>query len=207
VKAIKKNGRKIEVVKMKYLTSKTWFDYASTSKYESWMAAINPIVNSINTLQKTEELYTPYRATFCMPKISDYSYTKVQAINKSNNTRYDAMETVITFANGDKVTVSCPIEEANQYTGFYTAIAKYAMGNSNKVNNEADYWINKLPKQKAKTEEKARRLKEQAKNIKRKKERRLKKEREDMEAKRLADKYKIKLIANKKYGVPLDFEP
>ena len=207
MKAIKKNGRKIEVVKMKYLTSKTWFDYASTSKYESWMAAINPIVNSINTLQKTEELYTPYRATFCMPKISDYSYTKVQAINKSNNTRYDAMETVITFANGDKVTVSCPIEEANQYTGFYTAIAKYAMGNSNKVNNEADYWINKLPKQKAKTEEKARRLKEQAKNIKRKKERRLKKEREDMEAKRLADKYKIKLIANKKYGVPLDFEP
>ena len=204
MKTIKKNGRKIEVVKMKYLTSKEWFDYASTSKYESWIAAINPIVNSINTLQKTEELYTPYRATFCMPKISDYSYTKVQAINKSNNTRYDAMETVITFANGDKVTVSCPIEEANQYTGFYTAIAKYAMGNSNKVNNEADYWINKLPKQ---TEEKTRRLKEQAKNIKRKKERRLQKEREDMEAKRLADKYKIKLIANKKYGVPLDFEP
>lgn len=192
---------------MKYLTSKEWFDYAPTSKYESWIAAINPIVNSINTLQKTEELYTPYRATFCMPKISDYSYTKVQAINKNNNTRYDAMETVITFANGDKVTVSCPIEEANQYTGFYTAIAKYAMGNSNKVNNEADYWINKLPKQKAKTEEKARRLKEQAKNIKHKKERRLQKEREDMEAKRLADKYKIKLIANKKYGVPLDFEP
>lgn len=192
---------------MKYLTSKEWFDYAPTGKYESWIAAINPIVNSINTLQKTEELYTPYRATFCMPKISDYSYTKVQAINKSNNTRYDAMETVITFANGDKVTVSCPIEEANQYTGFYTAIAKYAMGNSNKVNNEADYWINKLPKQKAKTKEKARRLKEQAKNIKRKKERRLQKEREDMEAKRLADKYKIKLIANKKYGVPLDFEP
>lgn len=205
---------------MKYLTSKEWFDYAPTGKYESWIAAINPIVNSINTLQKTEELYIPYRATFCMPKISDYSYTKVQAINKSNNTRYDAMETAITFANGDKVTVSCPIEEANQYTGFYTAIAKYAMGNSNKVNNEADYWINKLPKQKAKTEEKARRLKEQAKNIKRKKERRLQKEREDfvttpscnafnmaMEAKRLADKYKIKLIANKKYGVPLDFEP
>ena len=207
MKTIKKNGRKIEVVKMKYLTSKEYFDYASTSKYESWIAAINPMVNSINTLQKTEELYTPHRATFCMPKISDYSYTKVQAINKSNNTRYDAMETAITFANGDKVTVSCPIEEANQYTGFYTAIAKYAMGNSNKVNNEADYWINKLPKQKAKTEEKARRLKEQAKNIKRKKERRLQKEREDMEAKRLADKYKIKLIANKKYGVPLDFEP
>lgn len=192
---------------MKYLTSKEWFDYAPTSKYESWITAINPIVNSINTLQKTEELYTPYRATFCMPKISGYSYTKVQAINKSNNTRYDVMETVITFANGDKVTVSCPIEEANQYTGFYTAIAKYAMGNSNKVNNAADYWINKFPKQKAKTEEKARRLKEQAKNIKRKKERRLQKEREDMEAKRLADKYKIKLIANKKYGVPLDFEP
>lgn len=192
---------------MKYLTSKTWFDDVSTSKYERWVAAMSPIVNSVNTLQKTEELYTPYRATFCMPKISDYSYTKVQAINKSNNTRYDAMETVITFANGDKVTVSCPIEEANQYTGFYTAIAKYAMGNSNKVNNAADYWINKFPKQKAKTEEKARRLKEQAKNIKRKKERRLQKEREDMEAKRLADKYKIKLIANKKYGVPLDFEP
>ena len=117
-----------------------------------------PTVNSINTLQKTEELYTPYRATFCMPKISDYSYVKVQAINKNNNTRYDAMETVITFANGDKVTVSCPIEEANQYTGFYTAIAKYAMGNSNKVNNEADYWINKLPKQKAKTEAISRRV-------------------------------------------------
>jgi len=192
---------------MKYITSKEWFDCTPTSKYESWIAAMNPIVNSINTLQKTEELYTPCRTTFCIPKISDYSYTKVQAINKSNNTRYDAMETAITFANGDKVTVSCPIEEANQYTGFYTAIAKYAMGNSNKVNNEADYWINKLPKQKAKTEEKARRLKEQAKNIKRKKERRLQKEREDMEAKRLADKYKIKLIANKKYGVPLDFEP
>lgn len=192
---------------MKYLTSKEWFNYVPTGKYESWLAAMNPIVYSTNTLQKTEELYTPHRATFCIPKISDYSYTKVQAINKSNNTRYDAMETAITFANGDKVTVSCPIEEANQYTGFYTAIAKYAMGNSNKVNNEADYWINKLPKQKAKTEEKARRLKEQAKNIKRKKERRLQKEREDMEAKRLADKYKIKLIANKKYGVQLDFEP
>lgn len=191
---------------MKYLTSKTWFDDVSTSKYESWMAAMSPIVNSINTLQKTEELCTPYRVTFCIPKISDYSYTKVQAINKSNNTRYDAMETVITFANGDKVTVSCPIEEANQYTGFYTAIAKYAMGNGNKINNAADYWINKLPKQKARAEEKTRRLEEQAKNIKRKKERRLQKEREDMEAKRLADKYKIKLIANKKYGVPLDFE-
>lgn len=192
---------------MEYLTSEKWHDDATISAYVRWINAMCPTVNSINTLQKTEELYTPYRATFCMPKISDYSYTKVQAINKSNNTRYDAMETVITFANGDKVTVSCPIEEANQYTGFYTAIAKYAMGNSNKVNNEADYWINKLPKQKAKTEEKARRLKEQAKNIKRKKERRLQKEREDMEAKRLADKYKIKLIANKKYGVPLDFEP
>lgn len=35
---------------MKYLTSKEWFDYAPTGKYESWIAAINPIVNSINTL-------------------------------------------------------------------------------------------------------------------------------------------------------------
>ena len=128
---------------MKYLTSKTWFDDVSTSEYERWMAAMSPIVNSVNTLQKTEELYTPYRATFCIPKISDYSYTKVQAINKSNNTRYDAMETAITFANGDKVTVSCPIEEANQYTGFYTAIAKYAMGNSNKVNNKSHLFSKK----------------------------------------------------------------
>jgi len=155
VKITKKNGRKTEVVKMKYLTSKTWFDDVSTSKYESWMAAMSPIVNSINTLQKTEELYTPYRVTFCIPKISDYSYTKVQAINKSNNTRYDAMETAITFTNGDTVTVSCPIEEANQYMGFYIAIAKYAMGNSNKVNNAAGLLDKQISKAKSKNRRKS----------------------------------------------------
>lgn len=192
---------------MEYLTSNKWQDDATISAYVRWINAMCPTVNSINTAPKMEEAHTSFRGKSYIPNICGYSYTKTQAINKSNNTRYDAMETAITFTNGDIVTVSCPIEEANQYTGFYIAIAKYAMGNSNKVNNAADYWINKLPKQKAKTEEKARRLKEQAKNIKRKKERRLQKEREDMEAKRLADKYKIKLIANKKYGVPLDFEP
>lgn len=192
---------------MRYLTSNKWQDDILISKYASWIDAISPIGILTNTPLKEEKAYTSFCEKSYIPNICGYSYTKTQAINKSNNTRYDAMETAITFTNGDTVTVSCPIEEANQYTGFYTAIAKYAMGNGNKINNAADYWINKLPKQKARAEEKVRRLEEQAKNIKRKKERRLQKEYEDMEAKRLADKYRIKLIANKKYGVPLDFEP
>lgn len=192
---------------MEYLTSKKLCDNVLMSEYVSLANTTSPIGYLTNLYLKKEKEPTSFCGKSYIPNICGYSYIKTQAINKSNNTRYDAMETVITFTNGDTVTVSCPIEEANQYTGFYTAIAKYAMGNSNKVNNAADYWINKLPKQNARAEEKARRLEEQAKNIERKKERRLQKEHEDLEAKRLADKYKIKLIANKKYGVPLDFEP
>lgn len=144
-------------------------------------------------------------------KIVNYSYERVSSREEYNPktdtlTEYYNMVTTITFGNGDKVSVSCPEEKADQYTGFYTAVAKYAMGGNNTVNNEAEYWIkqkpikdmreylkkqNEIAAEKERKQEEARKAKKNA--IKR-------------EARKRKFAYEAAVLANEKYGVPINFE-
>ena len=121
--------------------------------------------------------------------------------------------TIIKWADGSTTSVECPEKDYNPYYGFAIAVAKYAMGNDNTMSNEADKWLNKIPKQRAeeqrkKDREKAIREQREAKNAERREHRRMKKL--TMDRVRAYEKYqeeqKIREEAEK-FGVPKDFEP
>lgn len=144
-------------------------------------------------------------------EITDYTY-KAVLVNKQYDKESDTliesynMVTTIEFANGDTVSVSCPEKKADPYTGFYTAIAKYAMGGDNTVNDMADYWIEKHPKimtKRIREEMEYAALEaaeEERANAK------LRKLALKREARRRKFAYEAAQLANEKYGVPLEFE-
>lgn len=124
-------------------------------------------------------------------EIRDYSY--------SNGT------TKIYWADGTVTTCHADPDKADQYTGFMIAIAKRAMGNGNKATNEADWWINKLPARIKKAEEKEAAEQAEIERLEKKRRERRAKNRIRRAAIRRAEEYQAKLLAEKKYGVPTEF--
>ena len=130
--------------------------------------------------------------------------------------------TIIEWNDGTTTTVECAEKDYNPYYGFAIAVAKKAMGNDNTMSNEADKWLNKIPKQKAL--EQAKREKEDAEKqelAERKKakaemrrqhryETKLINDRKrayDAQMQKETEQKKINRLAHDIYGVPLDFEP
>lgn len=66
--------------------------------------------------------------------------------------------TTIQWNDGTTTSVACDPQKADVYTGFMIAVAKKAYGNDNTINNLADKWLVKIPKQEAE-----RKAKEEAK--------------------------------------------
>ena len=135
-------------------------------------------------------------------EIVDYKYEPIYKYDeKGNKTTY--MKTTLCFRDGSETSVLAPTEKADQYYGFYACYAKHLAGN--KVNDEAEYWIETLPKKfekERKAEEDA--LAEEQRIIERDKKRREKK-RVRMEAIRRKEAYDAAKLAEEKYGVPMNF--
>ena len=135
-------------------------------------------------------------------EIVDYKYEPIYKYDdKGNKTTY--MKTTLCFRDGSETSVLAPAEKADQYYGFYACYAKHLVGN--KINDEAEYWIEILPKKfekERKAEEDA--LAEEQRIIERDKKRREKK-RVRMEAIRRKEAYDAAKLAEEKYGVPMNF--
>ena len=135
-------------------------------------------------------------------EIVDYKYEPIYKYDdKGNKTTY--MKTTLCFRDGSETSVLAPAEKADQYYGFYVCYAKHLVGD--KVNGEAEYWIEILPKKlekERKAEEDA--LAEEQRIIERDKKRREKK-RVRMEAIRRKEAYDAAKMAEEKYGVPMDW--
>lgn len=133
--------------------------------------------------------------------IVDYTYTPVDKYDdRGNKTTY--MKTTLSFRDNTETSVLCPVDKADKYYGFYACYAKHIAG-GNKINDEAEYWIETLPKKLEKerlAEEKT--LAEEKKIEERDKKRREKK-RVRMEAIRRKEAYDAAKLANEKYGFPV----
>lgn len=130
-----------------------------------------------------------------MPSITKYTYneeTTVTTINWSDNTK-----TI--------VRAEYP-ETADPYTGFVTAYAKKAAGNSNKINNLFDEWAIEKPKKEAELKANNEKMKQEA--MEREANRKAKRERRIIrkEALRLKREYEAKKLAQEKYGIPMELD-
>ena len=130
-----------------------------------------------------------------MPEIINYTYNS--ETGKTTIKWSDKTETTVVSENP---------ETADQYTGFVTAIAKRATGNTSHINNLFDKWAIKKPIKDKIAEEK--RIAEEIENKRIADKRRAKREkwlirRETIRIKR---EYEARKLANEKYGVPMDGE-
>lgn len=130
-----------------------------------------------------------------IPEIVNYTYNS--ETGKTTIKWSDKTETTVVSENPDT---------ADQYTGFVTAIAKRAMGNTSHVNNLFDKWAIKKPIQDKISEEK--RITQEIENKRIADKRRAKREKWLIrrEAIRIKREYEARKLANEKYGVPMDNE-
>lgn len=180
-----------------YISPTTSVTYTATAEnIADLIAEINEIKN--NNKRKDTKMFNsnPHN------EIVDYKYESIYKYDdKGNKTTY--MKTTLCFRDGSETSVLAPAEKADQYYGFYACYAKHLAGN--KVNDEAEYWIEILPKKlekERKAEEDA--LAEEQRIIERDKKRREKK-RVRMEAIRRKEAYDAAKLAEEKYGVPMNF--
>lgn len=123
-----------------------------------------------------------------MPDITDYTYDS------------DTATTTIIWSDNTTTTVTAEDKAtADQYTGFMTAYAKKAAGNTSRIQALYERAI-KLPEKKALAEQKAKEKEEEQKKI-----------RENQKARKRKEEYEKSLIreeakrlAEKEYGVPYD---
>ena len=130
-----------------------------------------------------------------MPEIVNYTYDS--GTGKTTIEWSDKTETTVVSENPDT---------ADQYTGFVTAIAKRATGNTSHINNLFDKWAIKKPTQDKIAEEK--RIAEDIENKRIADKRKTKREKWLIrkEAIRIKREYEARKLANEKYGVPMDGE-
>lgn len=130
-----------------------------------------------------------------VPEIVNYTYDS--GTGKTTIKWSDKTETTVVSENPDT---------ADQYTGFVTAIAKRATGNTSHINNLFDKWAIKKPIQDKIAEEK--RIAEDIENkrIADKRKTKRKKWLIRREAIRIKREYEARKLANEKYGVPMDGE-
>lgn len=121
------------------------------------------------------------------------------------NHAFDGHKTTIWWSDNTTTTCYCREDNADVYMGFYIACAKKVFGNNNTINNLAEKWIEKIPKQRAEAKAKAEAIAEREKQIEANKKKRREKNRIRIEAIKLKQEYEAKKLANEKYGVPLNY--
>ena len=135
-------------------------------------------------------------------EIVDYKYEPIYKYDdKGNKTTY--MKTTLCFRDGSETSVLAPAEKADQYYGFYACYAKHLAGN--KVNDEAEYWIETLPKKLEKEHQAELMAIEEEQRIADRDKKRREKKRVRMEAIRRKEAYDAAKLAEEKYGVPMNF--
>ena len=130
-----------------------------------------------------------------MPEIVNYTYD------------FETGKTTIKWSDKTETTVASENPDtADQYTGFVTAIAKRATGNTSHINNLFDKWAIKKPI-KDKIDE-VKRLTQEIEEKRIADKRRIKREKWLIrrEAIRIKREYEARKLANEKYGVPMDGE-
>lgn len=174
----------------------------------------NTLSDMMKELNELNNSHRNDRATSILPAITflpadpteivDYKYEdEIKYSEKGEKITYK--KTTLFFRDGTQTSVSTIADKADQYMGFYICFAKHMSGGKNKINDEAEYWIKKLPKKlekERKAEEDA--LAEEQRIIERDKKRREKK-RVRLEAIRRKEAYDAAKMANEKYGVPMEW--
>ena len=156
----------------------------------------NKIIDRINNLYIIEmsllmELF--------MPTITNYTYNP------------DTATTIITWSDNTTTTVTAEDKAtADQYTGFMTAYAKKAAGNTSRIQSIYERAL-KLPEKKALAEQKAKEQEEEQRKIKENQKARKRRQRIRREARRRKEEYEKSLmmdearrLAEKEYGVPYE---
>lgn len=128
-----------------------------------------------------------------MPEISNYTYN--DKIGLTTIEWCDGTKTIVRAENPDK---------ADQFTGFMTAYAKKAAGNTSYINSLFDKWAIKKPIKDRIAEEK--RVAQEAENKRIAEKRRAKREKYIINKMALQRKreYEAKKFAKEKYGIPMD---
>lgn len=165
-----------------------YFGLKATYDTDQILVGSKKAIGSIKTNDLSGEDFT-----MKMPNIKNYTYIDHIGL------------TTIEWSDGTKTTVRAENPaRADQYTGFVTAYAKKAAGNTNNINNLFDEWAIERPKREAKrgAEELTARLEahEKQERENKKREKRLIRR----EALRLKREYEAKKLAQEKYGVPVD---
>ena len=127
-----------------------------------------------------------------MPEIVNYIYNS--ETGKTTIKWSDKTETTVVSENPDT---------ADQYTGFVTAIAKRATGNTSHINNLFDKWAIKKPIQDKIAEEKRIAEDIESKRIADKRKTKREKWLIRREAIRIKREYEARKLANEKYSVPM----
>lgn len=134
-----------------------------------------------------------------MPNITDYTYDS------------DTATTTIIWTDNTTTTVTAEDKStADQYTGFMTAYAKKAAGNTSRIQSIYEKAL-KLPEKKTLTEQRAKEQEEEQRKIKENQKARKRRQRIRREARRRKEQYErallneeAKRLAEKEYGVPYE---
>lgn len=112
-----------------------------------WLDASDKLIKKDSTLMPVSAIYIKndiIQNAVNHMDIVDYTYTPVYKYDdKGNKTTY--MKTTLSFRDGTETSALCPVDKADKYYGFYACYAKHIAG-GNKINDEAEYWIEVLPK-------------------------------------------------------------
>lgn len=179
-----------------YSINESYLELAETSMSEEWWRLAKSAYGLCEEIASNlKPSIIKERNNMNMPNIKDYTYDSKIGL------------TIIKWCDGTKTVVKAENPDtADQYTGFVTAIAKRATGNTSHINNLFDKWAIKKPIKDKIAEEK--RIAEEIENKRIADKRRAKREKWliHREAIRIKREYEARKLANEKYGVPMDGE-
>lgn len=179
-----------------YSINESYLELAETSMSEEWWRLAKSAYGLCEEIASNlKPSIIKERNNMNMPNIKDYTYDSKIGL------------TIIKWCDGTKTVVKAENPDtADQYTGFVTAIAKRATGNTSHINNLFDKWAIKKPIKDKIAEEKH--IAEEIENKRIADKRRAKREKWLIrrEAIRIKREYEARKLANEKYGVPMDGE-
>lgn len=172
--------------------------YADKEKLGVWLnnayLYIEPI-NSTTTSSIKEGVKIKENVKMKMPEIINYLYDE------------ETGTTFIKWSDKTETTVKAENpEKADRFTGFMTAYAKKAAGNTSYINSLFDTWAIKKPIKDRLEEEKRMKQEAESKRIREKKKVKFEKYLIRKEALRMKREYEAKKLAKEKYGIPFDEE-
>jgi hypothetical protein len=199
---LNKNKEKIDMEERTIYASSAYYakDYHCINLNDDKIYLAFSIGKKTYTKQEVAKIFKSFEEGRLFPDITDYKYNP------------DTATTTISWSDNTETTVTAETPEtADQYQGFVTAVAKKAMGNTSRFNNQYYKWAVKKPIKDAENEAKRIAEEEEHKRIESKRKAKKEKWLIHKEAIRIKREYeerlrteKAKKLANEKYGVPID---